>query len=83
LKGLRRDVGAFAHRAVGYINARVLVEALRRTGRNLSRKSFIDTTWAIRRLDLGGYDVNFDQPGRNASRFVELTMISHAGKFIR
>jgi len=65
-----------------YINARVLVEALRRTGRNLSRKAFIDTAWAIRRLDLGGYHVNFDRPGRNASRFVELTMISHAGKFI-
>jgi len=67
----------------GYINAHVLVEALRRAGRNLSRKGFIDAAWAIRRFDLGGYDVSFDQPGRNASRFVELTMISHAGKFIR
>jgi branched-chain amino acid transport system substrate-binding protein len=67
----------------GYINARVFTEALRRTGRNPSRKSFIESIWALKRYDLGGFDVNFEQPGRNASRFVELTMISHAGRFIR
>ncbi len=67
----------------GYINARVFVEALRRAGRNPTRKAFIESAWSMRRVDLGGYDVSFDQPGRNASRFVELTMISHAGKFIR
>jgi len=27
--------------------------------------------------------LNFQQPGRNASRFVELTMIGRGGKFIR
>jgi branched-chain amino acid transport system substrate-binding protein len=67
----------------GYINARVFAEALRRAGRNPTRKAFIDSAWALKRYDLGGFDVSFDQPGRNASRFVELTMISHAGKFIR
>jgi branched-chain amino acid transport system substrate-binding protein len=67
----------------GYINARVFVEALRRTGRNLTRKAFLDSAWSIRRLDLGGFDINFQQPGRNASRFVELTMVGRAGKFIR
>jgi len=67
----------------GYINARVFIEALQRVGRNLSRKAFIDTTWAIRRLDIGGFDLNFQQPGRNASRFVELTMVGRGGKFIR
>ena len=82
-----RDSGATldpSHIALwGYINARVFVEALRRSGRNLTRKTFIESAWSLRRVDLGGYDVSFDQPGRNASRFVELTMISHAGKFIR
>ncbi|HJV59285.1 MAG TPA: ABC transporter substrate-binding protein [Albitalea sp.] len=67
----------------GYINARVFVEGLRRAGRNLTRKSFLDAAWSIHRLDLGGFDVNFQQPGRNASRFVELTMIGRGGKFIR
>lgn len=67
----------------GYINARVFVEALRRAGRSLTRKGFLDSAWSIRRLDLGGFELGFQQPGRNASRFVELTMIGRGGKFIR
>jgi ABC-type branched-subunit amino acid transport system substrate-binding protein len=67
----------------GYINARTFVEALKRTGRQLTRKAFLDSAWSIRRLDLGGFELNFQQPGRNASRFIELTMIGRAGKFIR
>lgn len=67
----------------GYINARVFSEVLRRSGRNPTRKSLIEAAWALKRYDLGGFNVSFDQPGRNASRFVELTMISHTGRFIR
>jgi branched-chain amino acid transport system substrate-binding protein len=67
----------------GYINARTFVEALRRAGRAANRKAFLDSAWAIRRLDLGGFELNFLQPGRNASRFVELTMIGRDGRFIR
>ncbi|HWP10484.1 MAG TPA: ABC transporter substrate-binding protein [Ramlibacter sp.] len=67
----------------GYINARVFVEALSRAGRNLSRERFIDSMWNIKRHDLGGFEVNFSEPGRNASRFVELTMVGREGRFIR
>jgi ABC-type branched-subunit amino acid transport system substrate-binding protein len=78
------DVPAPSHLALeGYINARVFVEALRRSGKNPSRKAFIDTAWSIKRYDLGGFELNFDQPGRNASRFIELTMIGRGGRFIR
>ncbi len=67
----------------GYINARVFTEALRRAGRNLTRKAFLDAAWSIKHLDLGGFDLRFQHPGRNASRFVELTMIARNGRFIR
>ncbi|ROZ78733.1 ABC transporter substrate-binding protein [Ramlibacter sp. WS9] len=67
----------------GYINARVFVEALTRAGRNPSRERFIESTWAIKRHDLGGFEVNFSEPGKNASRYVELTMVGRDGKFIR
>jgi branched-chain amino acid transport system substrate-binding protein len=67
----------------GYINARVFIEALKRAGRNPSRKAFLDSAWSIKRLDLGGFELSFQQPGRNASRFVELTMIGRNGRFIR
>lgn len=67
----------------GYINARVFAEALRRTGRNPTRSGFIDSTWAIKNLDLGGFSVSFNESNVNASRFVELTMVSRDGRFIR
>jgi branched-chain amino acid transport system substrate-binding protein len=67
----------------GYINARVLVEALKRVSGPLKRASFIESTWGLKRLDLGGYDINFEKPGRSASKFIELTLIGRAGKFIR
>lgn len=37
----------------GYLNARVLVEGLRRAGRNLDRKGFIQAIESIQELDLG------------------------------
>jgi branched-chain amino acid transport system substrate-binding protein len=67
----------------GYINARVLAEALRRAGAQLSTQNFIDSTWALKNLDLGGFRVNFSAPGANASSLVELTMIGKNGRFIR
>jgi len=66
----------------GYINARVFVEALKRTGRNLTRERFIESAWALKHADLGGFDVAFSEPGKGASRFVELTMLGRGGRFI-
>lgn len=67
----------------GYINARVFAEALRRAGSSPTRASFIDKTWNLKRYDLGGFEVNFTESDKNASRFVELTMVSRDGRFIR
>lgn len=66
----------------GYINARVFVEALRRAGRNPTRSNFIDSAWSLKHYDLGGFEVTFTDSARNASRFVELTMVSQQGHFI-
>jgi branched-chain amino acid transport system substrate-binding protein len=67
----------------GYINARVFVEALKKAGPNATRAGFIDSTWAMKRQDLGGFEVGFSEPGRNASRFVELTMVARDGRLVR
>lgn len=67
----------------GYINARACAEALQRAGRNLTRQAFIDATWTLRKMDLGGFEINASVPERNASRFVELTMVNRDGRFIR
>jgi len=67
----------------GYINARVFAEALQRTGKNPTRSAFIDATWTLRKWDLGGFEINATAPERNASRFVELTLVNREGRFVR
>lgn len=67
----------------GFINAKVFVEALRKAGNNPTRASFIDATWGLRQLDLGGFFVNATEPGRSASRFVELALVNRQGRFVR
>lgn len=67
----------------GYINARVFAEALQRAGRNPTRAAFIDATWNLKKWDLGGFEINASTPDRNASRFVELTLVGRDGRFIR
>ncbi len=67
----------------GYVNARVFAEALQRAGKNPTRAAFIDATWSLRKLDLGGFEINATTPERNASRFLELTLIGRDGKFKR
>lgn len=67
----------------GYINARVFLEALQRAGRNPTRAAFIDASWTLRKLDLGGFAINATAPENSASQFVELTMVTSAGRFIR
>lgn len=67
----------------GYINARVFCEALQRAGKNLTRAGFIDALWTFKKWDLGGFEINATEPGHNASRFVELTLVGRDGKFMR
>jgi branched-chain amino acid transport system substrate-binding protein len=67
----------------GYINARVFCEVLRRAGRNPTRASLIDAAWKTENLNLGGFNINFTEPGKNASRFVELTMVGKNVRFVR
>lgn len=67
----------------GYINARVFAEALQRAGKNPTRASFIDATWGLKKLELGGFEINATTPERSASRFVELTVVGREGRLLR
>ena len=61
----------------------MFAEALQRAGSNPTRASFINATWDLKRLDLGGFEIAATVPERSASRFVELTMIGRDGRFMR
>ena len=68
--------------AEGFLTAKVMVEGLRRTGRDLTRDKFIDTMEKMD-VDLGGFHVNYSQKNHAGSKFVDLTIIGRDGKFLR
>jgi ABC-type branched-subunit amino acid transport system substrate-binding protein len=67
----------------GFLAAKVLVEGLRRTGRNLTRDRFISTMESMSDVDLGGFYVGYSPTNRAGSKFVDLTIIGRQGRFLR
>ena len=66
-----------------YLNAKVLVEGLRRAGKDLTRPRFIQGLESMRHVDFGGFEVDFGKGVRQGSRFVDLTIIGKGEKFTR
>jgi branched-chain amino acid transport system substrate-binding protein len=63
----------------GYIAGSVIIEAARRMGPKISREGFVNALDSLE-LDLGGYRVGFKPGLRSGSKFVELTIITAAGR---
>ena len=66
----------------GFIYTRALVEALRRCGRDLTRRCLV-TALEAKPIDLGGYRLSFGPKERRGSRFVEVTIVTGDGRFRR
>lgn len=67
----------------GFVAAKVLVEGLKRAGRNLTRDSFVRAMESMQKFDLGGLMISYTAIDHTGSEFVEMTMISKDGRFIR
>jgi branched-chain amino acid transport system substrate-binding protein len=67
----------------GFLSAKVMVEGLKRSGRNLTREGFLATMEKMQDVDLGGFYVGYSPTNRAGSRFVDLTIIGRDGKFLR
>ena len=67
----------------GFIAAKVMVEGLKRAGKNLTRESFIKAMESLDAYDAGGFKVTYGADNRSGSRFVDLTIISRDGRFVR
>jgi ABC-type branched-subunit amino acid transport system substrate-binding protein len=65
----------------GYITAKVFAEALKRTGKDVTRARFIKAVEAMTEYDLGGYFVGYSPTNHNGSRYVDITVINKDGKF--
>ena len=63
----------------GFIAGKVIVEAARRMGAKASRDAFVAALDSVD-TDLGGYRVGFKPGSRFGSKFVELSIVTGAGK---
>jgi ABC-type branched-subunit amino acid transport system substrate-binding protein len=66
-----------------YASAKVLVEGLRRAGPNLTREGFVQAMESIRRVDIGGLEIDYSFGRRTGSSYVELSILTHDGKYRR
>jgi len=62
-----------------YVNAKLLVEGLRRAGRDLTREKLVQAMETMRNVDLGGFRVGFSPSDHVGSKFVDLTVIGEGG----
>jgi ABC-type branched-subunit amino acid transport system substrate-binding protein len=67
----------------GYIAAKVLVEGLRRAGKDPTREKFVSAMESMSNYEIGGFAVRFAPDNHNGSQYVDLSMIGRDGKFIR
>ncbi|HEX9195942.1 MAG TPA: ABC transporter substrate-binding protein [Azonexus sp.] len=65
-----------------YAMARVMVDALKRAGKDPSREKLLAALEGTN-TDLGGFRVAFSPTNRQGSRFVELTVVGPGGKILK
>ena len=67
----------------GFLTAKVMVEGLRRAGKNPTREGLVDALERMQDVDLGGFYVSYSPQNHAGSKFVDLTIIGRNGKFLR
>jgi len=63
--------------------ARVMVEGIKRAGKDLTREKLIGALEGLNNNDFGGYRVTYGGNNRHGSRFVELTVVGPGGKLLK
>jgi len=73
---------AYSYTALeSFIAAKVLVEGIRRAGRDLTRESLLRSLDGLGAVDVGGYIVTFSPTDHNGSNFVALTILGRDLRF--
>ena len=67
----------------GFVVAKVFVEGLKRTGKDLTREKFVDAVEKMQEVDVGGFLVSYSPKNHAGSKFVDLTIIGREGRFLR
>lgn len=89
---LTRDLAVAAKRAgvetgydymFGYLNMRIVLEIIRRAGRQITPASITKAAEAMNKYDPGGYPVSFGPNKHHGSAFVEIAIVGPGGRWIR
>ncbi|HEY9096964.1 MAG TPA: ABC transporter substrate-binding protein [Hydrogenophaga sp.] len=64
----------------GFVHARLLVEGLKRTGRDLTTDSFIQTMEGTKEIAFGRFTAQYSPQSHNGSSYVELAIIDSQGR---
>lgn len=67
----------------GYAAAKVLVEALKRSGPSPTRATIQNSLENMKKYDMGGLEINFSTTDHTGLDFANLSIISSDGKFKR
>jgi branched-chain amino acid transport system substrate-binding protein len=67
----------------GFVSAKVLVEGLRRAGKNPTRNGFMRALESMQRTDMGGLLITYNEKDHSGSDFVELSLVDKNGRFMR
>jgi branched-chain amino acid transport system substrate-binding protein len=70
------------HSYEGYLAGRVMVEALQRAGRELTRERLHATLRSLK-MRVAGMDIDFTGNRHTGSRFVELVQVKQDGRYVR
>lgn len=81
LKAQVRDPDLGARSMEGFIAAKALVAALRKGAKNGPEAG--KAVAALRRLDLGGYNLDFSAADRTGSSFVDFAMFGRGGQIVQ
>jgi branched-chain amino acid transport system substrate-binding protein len=83
LKAAQQEMTYTYLNVLGFISARVMVEALKRTGKMPTRETLIQTLEKMSKVDIDGFTVDFSPTDHHGSKFVDLTIIGRDGRFRR
>ena len=74
------DVPPSAEQFEGFVHARLLVEGLKRTGRDLITANFIKTMEGVGEIAFGRFTAQYSSKSHNGSNYVELAIIDADGR---
>jgi branched-chain amino acid transport system substrate-binding protein len=66
----------------GYISAQIIVQALRASGKNITRKKFVRALESVGAASIGGFPLRYSAVERSGSNWVDIGIIGFDGKLV-